>query len=293
MECRFVSRGMSNHTTARTTQASRSTHRPQGLTTSQQEGLTRLKAFLAIKRQVNHVAGISPRPIPLIVGPSGAGKTTLVRHFAQSEGLEMMDFCSATWLPSGAHGTPTVTTIRKFVEKNDAGILFIDELDKFSASQDYYRSVQQEVYALTDGRVSSFEGWTPEIQKKFRENFFIVGAGTWQHLFKKQTKPGRLNLDGQDSIPEELLMRFNAMLIVLDPPTPDYFRERFLELHRALRVALPSPERLTKLVDRAVASKKNNRAIEAYLSYLLEKNYRAGNPLLGVPRCNWDDPIAI
>jgi MoxR-like ATPase len=253
---------------------STSSNRPAiTLTDGQREGLFRLRAFYAMKKTAGYVAGIDSRPIPLIVGPSGSGKSTLVRHFVESQKLPMMDFCSGTWLTSGSRGTPpTLTAIRQFVEEVDAGVLFIDELDKFSADQDYYRSIQQEVYALLDGRLSSFEGWTADIQKKFHRNFFIIGAGTWQHLFK--TAEGRIDLDNQDSIPDELLMRFNARAIVLDPPSARDFRERFTAIHQELKVPLPSSERMKRLITRAVASRKNNRVLEAYLSYILERQYR-------------------
>jgi len=243
------------------------------LTDSQREGLFRLRAFYAMKLNTGYVAGIDARPIPLIIGSSGSGKSTLVRHFAESKKLPMMDFCSGTWLTSGSRGNPTtLTTIQQFVEQVNAGIIFIDELDKFSADQDYHRSIQQEIYALLDGRLSSFEGWSADIQKKFQRNFFIIGAGTWQHFFK--TSQGRIDLDAQDSIPDELLMRFNARAIVLDPPSARNFRERFTAIHEELKVPLPSPERMKRLIERAVASRKNNRVLEAYLSYMLERQYR-------------------
>ncbi len=257
------------------------------LTRSQIEGLARLECNWAITQAGEYVAGTGARPIPLIVGPSGSGKTRLVEHFADSISVPVLKLSSGNWSPSGSRVTPcTHETIRDFVSPNARGIVFIDEVDKFTGEQDYYRSVQIEVFAILDGNLDGFAGWSEEERERFRRRFLIVGAGTWQDMFRANQRSvgftsgpnasvdavgDPIDLRNQTAIPEELLNRFNARLIHLLPPTAEDFRARFTEIHQALGIALPSPARMDKLVRRALESGKHNRAVEAYLNFLLEK----------------------
>jgi SpoVK/Ycf46/Vps4 family AAA+-type ATPase len=253
------------------------------LSKSQQKLLGPLKAFWRIKREGKRVAGYDPRPIPLIVGPSGSGKTALVRHFAALEELPMKDFNVGTWLVSGAKTEPqTLSEIADFLDGHEHGVLFIDEVDKLFGSTDWTRHVQQEIYALLDARTDSFPGWGKSLRQKLIRNFFIIGAGTWQARYevrrrllgfggKKPTDPWDIDVEAQNEIPEELLMRFNADILRLRPLEKEEFVERIREIHDELKIPQLSEERLSALAEKATASGRHNRWLEAYLSRRLRE----------------------
>ncbi len=242
-----------------------------------------LQAHWCVRQRGMHVAGYDPRPIPLIVGPSGSGKSALVRHFAKIEKLPIKDFNVGTWVVTGAKADPpTLDEIADFIRGNERGVLFIDEVDKLVATTDWSRNIQQEIYALLDGRTDSFPGWDEAVTKKLARDFFLVGAGTWQTRYagrqhalgfgaKEASNVWAIELDRQDEIPEELLMRFNADVLYLRPLTKAEFGERIASIHDALALARPTSERLDQLSEKAVASRRHNRWLEAYASRIIRR----------------------
>lgn len=254
------------------------------LSASQRELLAPLQAHWRIKQRGERIAGYDPRPIPLLVGPSGSGKTALVRHFAATEQMPMKDFNVGTWIVSGARAEPpTLDEIGDFVRANDRGVLFLDEVDKLHGVSDWLRNIQQEIYALLDGRTDSFPGWDASLAEKLARNFFIVGAGTWQTRYagrqhalgfgvKAESNAWSIELNEQDEIPEELLMRFNADVLYLRPLTKLEFSERILAIHDALIMFRPTDERLDHLAEKAVVSGRHNRWLEAYASRMLRSD---------------------
>lgn len=251
------------------------------LTASQREVLEPLQAHWLIKQRGERVAGYDPRPNPLIVGPSGSGKTAVVRHFAAREKMPMKDFNVGTWIITGAKAEPpTLDEIGDFIRNNARGVLFFDELDKLCATTDWTRCIQQEIYALLDGRTDSFPFWDEEMAKKLERDFFIVGAGTGQRRYAGRDLAlgfgatdtddrWAIELNKQDQLPEELLMRFNAEVLFLHPPTKTEFGERIIKIHDELALARPTDEQLERLSERALISCRHNRWLEAYASRLL------------------------
>jgi hypothetical protein len=254
------------------------------LTASQRELLVPLQAHWLIKQRGECVAGYDPRPIPLIVGPSGSGKTALVRHFAAKEKIPMKDFNIGTWIITGAKADPpTLDEIGDFIRNNERGVLFLDEVDKLYATTDWSRCIQQEIYALLDGRTDSFSSWDDTMARKLARDFFLVGAGTWQMRYagrhhalgfgaKKADDAWAIELDRQDEIPEELLMRFNAEVLHLRPLTKIEFSERIIAIHDVLALVRPTEERLEQLSEKAVVSCRHNRWLEAYASHMLRSD---------------------
>ena len=262
------------------------------LSRSQQKGLAKLQGFYHVKQRAERIAGVAARPIPLIVGPSGSGKTHLIGEFARQKSLPLFDCNFGTWNVTGSHNqNTTLKQIAEFMRQHERGLVFIDEVDKVNGTSDWARSVSQEIYALLDGRMESFDTWTHEEMDKFRKHFFLVGAGTWQSLHTENQKTvgfhheegevsGKIDLNRQTSIESELLYRFNADIVHLDPPGAEEFREKIVQIRKELNIRPLAPEQLRKLVDRAVASRKHHRFLEAYVSHLLAKEVR--QPQLGL-----------
>jgi hypothetical protein len=70
-------------------------------------------------------------------------------------------------------------------------------------------------------------------------------------------------------IPEELLFRFNARLIEIQPMTAAELLQRIEAIHRELSMPELEPSVLDALVREAIASRKNTRWLEAYLFSIL------------------------
>jgi len=63
------------------------------LTKSQLDAYSKLSHFLRLKKAGPIIAGVSTRPNPLIVGPSGVGKTLLAQAFASNALKGRNDTC--------------------------------------------------------------------------------------------------------------------------------------------------------------------------------------------------------
>ena len=76
---------------------------PLHLTASQKKAAERLDFFWRIKRSgSSRVGSTETRSIPLLVGPSGAGKTASIRDFATRHGLPLFSISAGVWIVRGA-----------------------------------------------------------------------------------------------------------------------------------------------------------------------------------------------
>ena len=249
------------------------------LSRHQRAAIAELKTAYDAFSENLELGGYKPRP-PLVVGPSGVGKTTIIRALAKMAGLPMMLAEPSNWILRGAYTKPyTLDVIGDFVAQHDEGIIAIDECDKFGAEggQDWWRSVRGEAMALIEKKTEAL-AWGQELKRKLQERFFVVGMGTWQAFFRRVTRNTmdedcrHVNfheLMAEDSIPEELLARFGNP-ILLQPPSREDFEEGIKHIHIQLKSS-PSKAEMDTLVDDAVESGKNARWLEDYATAQLFK----------------------
>lgn len=185
---------------------------------------------------------IQPRTSRLIAGPSGVGKTHLVRSFARAQGYGFLSLSYGAWLPAGSkHDENTAELVMKFIAAHERCVIAIDELDKMHGGlrQEWSVSIQNDLFALLDR--TWFQGSTEikeRIQQKLRENVFIVGMGTWQTLWSvaggatrtigfRQSASADMGdqIRAAKTIPTELLNRFHHEILLLEPMTAADFAD--------------------------------------------------------------------
>ena len=109
---------------------------PIKLTVSQERAYADLQFFLEMHRRgVRRVGGIETRPCPLIIAPSGAGKTFFINRLAEENELPLYSLNVQNWIVRGAKndGQLTLAQIAEFVRSNgNGGIIFVDEVNKLS-----------------------------------------------------------------------------------------------------------------------------------------------------------------
>jgi len=249
------------------------------LSRHQKKALQTLRQAYQIFSKQKSIAGISLRS-PLLIGASGGGKTTVVRSLAEEEGLAYLLLDGADWILSGAATDPqTLQKIRQFIQTHPKGLIAIDECDKLGTPAEHghawWKSVRGEIMTVIEKRADNWAGWTEEEKKKLQENFFVVGLGTWQHLFRKKSslgfhdaKPNTVNYEeikNDGNIPEELLARFGKP-IVLQSLQPEDYLEILERIHEEIG---GTPNDLLALAQKAERSGKEYRWVEDYVSDLL------------------------
>jgi SpoVK/Ycf46/Vps4 family AAA+-type ATPase len=97
-------------------------------------------------------SAITPRTALLLAGPTGIGKSHLVRNFARSEGMGFLRLSFGDWLPVGSRGDcHTVDIVEEFISHHERCLIFFDEykLDR-EYRNDWTAVVLNELYALLD-----------------------------------------------------------------------------------------------------------------------------------------------
>ena len=267
------------------------------LTPSQQKAYARLDFFFRIGlKRIRPFQGIKPRPFPLLVGPSGCGKTFLVSTLASEYDLSFFSVNINNWIVRGAKADlkPTMSQIAEYVQSNDRGVIFIDEVNKLKKSHTgesaWTADIFTEVIALLDrdGRLENmgFEGALEKLQK----NFIIVGAAAFHEEWMDSLRSGALIgfapcevsekdqeakftkiIQKQESVPEELLNRFNDRLIVIMPPTKEEYAGRITSIRNYYELPPLFPDELNQLADEAVESGKMMRWLEGYVTDCLDR----------------------
>jgi SpoVK/Ycf46/Vps4 family AAA+-type ATPase len=251
----------------------------------QQEAYAQLRLFsdLLFHRQWQS-SFLSPRLLPLIVGPTGVGKSHVVKTLAHDLSLPFLRLTSSNWIVSGSRDLTTATRVQQFVSAHNSGIIQVDELDKFQQStSDWCRHVTGEVFDLLDGIILH----DLDLSKKLRTRMLIIGSGTWQDLWSK-TNGGTIGFKAPEShesneeirrkirdsnIIPQLLRRFNSSLIVIRPAEENDYRN---SAHTIGLVGLANSLGLPLDYGEAVRSQCGSRWLEEKYTQLLLLAVRNG-----------------
>jgi len=196
---------------------------------------------------VQILPNLNLRLYPLLIGPTGVGKSQIVRTAANRLGAYYLRICRGDWNVVGSRaGRPTTYQVLDYVATYPKVLLHIDELDKFSDLQsgDWSAAIAGNLWGLLDGvhpvaeylRDVTF-GDQPaptgqELEAKIK-NLWIVGSGTWQNVYQNSRAGSSIGF-GRDSndekvgmeaimssnlVSRELLNRFNNDAIFLEYPS--------------------------------------------------------------------------
>jgi hypothetical protein len=227
---------------------------PTHLTRAQHHALERIVRLGHLHfSRVATGCSIRPRLWPLLVGPTGSGKSFIAREAAHQLDAVYKRVSYGDWVVQGSRQVSTCYTIIHEALTFPRLLLHIDELDKLPVGnvEDWSRAVGTEVWGLLDGElpIRRFLG-DPELKLSkeeslalasggLMEKLFIVGSGTWQLHFDAAKTPRSLGFGGGDSSPKdagahvvsslesvrgvasELLARFDGTLLFLEPPDID------------------------------------------------------------------------
>lgn len=234
--------------------------------------------------------GVSLRIAPLVIGPSGVGKTHVITMAARALGLPVIRMTVGDWIIQAARQPPcALEVLQQHLNQHHRFVLFIDELDKLSLSRigsEYSRFQHAEIYAALDRSITYHcargSSWTEEHAEKLRHNVMIVGGGTWHDLWKdSHRRPLGFGQTAQDTddiskqirqariIPDELLNRFSDRWLLLHP----YTVEDFQTLARQIGLGSEDFDPVA-----AVASGGNFRAIQNALTSRALKRYYTQHP---------------
>lgn len=237
-----------------------------------------------------HDLPIKPRLTPLIVGPSGVGKTFLVRHLSKACSAGFLRMSYGEWQPIAARSSPSTHAfdrIHNLLTQHGRVVIFIDELEKMRSDHEWSNCVMQELFLLLDRNPSITSGrssWDPQALLTLHRNTFIVGAGTWQDVWTSSRRAGFADeppeeeaveigrrIEASAKVPEELLKRFDGQFVVI----PHYSADDFacvLTRHNDHVAPQLRIEITDALIDQLVAGRRNMRAVQELIGRrLLER----------------------
>jgi SpoVK/Ycf46/Vps4 family AAA+-type ATPase len=189
--------------------------------------------------------GLTPLFSPLVVGSSGVGKSHLIRLLAEELDVPLLRLSPQEWIVIGSRESPrTLERIYDFVKENVRGIVAIDELEKFADSgSEWGKCSRLELFDVLDKTVNQKTkdmNWTEADKVSFRNNFMVVGTGTWQSIWERARAP-ELGFGSQGTsvgteeirrlirksnvIPPELLRRFNERIVVIPLPVESQYEK--------------------------------------------------------------------
>lgn len=245
---------------------------------------------------------IKPRFNLFISGPTGVGKTYLIRAVASELSLPMLELKASSWMPMGSSARGSRVTwpaIMDFCRDNKRGIIFLDEADKLYGFDDWASYIRVEIFSLLDRSPpahvqfspSDDDGLDPDTLAKnlrnlglaegrLQQSIFIIGAGAFQSMWRKREEKAigfnpikdepKAELELKDMaqvVPPEIANRFISPVLSLQPLS----RADYLCMIDELAPHLPRDLRKMftaigiSCVDRAVEDQTGCRWIENIL----------------------------
>jgi hypothetical protein len=151
-----------------------------------------------------HDLSIRPRFARFIAGPTGTGKSFLVRRLAEQLDLPLLDLAASSWIPLGCSqrgARPTWTDILAFLRENLRGIIFLDEVDKLTGQSSWMQFLRVEAFYLLDGRIpdpvilqTCNTDEEPEslalntlAKTRLADSFLVIGAGAFQDIVEARS----------------------------------------------------------------------------------------------------------
>lgn len=244
----------------------------------------------------------------LLSGPSGSGKSQIINTLSAELKVPVLRLNVSSWIPYNASsGSPyTWDKVKEFVELNDRGIIFLDELDKLGGKAAWVSYIRLEIHELLDKKFPAFfesdenrdehcvfdveyESQEPSNESsreafidKFSDNFLIIGAGAWQFawLGGAKNKMGFSPSEAEDTakanlseheihemLSPELRRRFRSDVVTLDPLK----KEDYLKLIDEITEKLSEPY-ATLFIEEA--TNRIPRALERQLEFrMLEEAF--------------------
>ncbi len=243
---------------------------------------------------------VKPRFSRFLSGPTGIGKTHLVRCLAGELGVPLLQLSILTWVPLGCTqrgARPTWIDVYDFARSNERGIIFLDETDKLRSNTPWQDYLRVEAFLLLDRTLpqtlrpdgDDYDDFCTGkemslVQERLRHSVFLVGAGAFQSVWRrKQTVQIGFNPSTEEPasgidqsamgkvVPPELANRFAGPILCLPP----LGRAEYIALAEAVLPDLP-PRLRTKFtlmarskVDEAVASGLGCRWVEELLLHAM------------------------
>jgi hypothetical protein len=196
---------------------------------------------------VQIIPDLKLRLYPLLIGPTGVGKSQIVKTAANRLGAYYLRICRGDWNVVGSRaGRPTTYQVLDYVATYPRVLLHIDELDKFTDLQsgDWSAAISGNLWSMLDGvhpvaeylrDVTFTDKPAPtgeELEARIK-NLWIVGSGTWQSVYKNSRagssigfgrnsndeKVGMEAIIASNLISSELLNRFNNDVVFLEYPS--------------------------------------------------------------------------
>ena len=190
---------------------------------------------------------IRPRFSRFLSGPTGSGKTHVVKSVATELGTPILIVSATNWMPLGCSqkgARPTWSDIATFCQRHERGIIFVDELDKFGGvGSSWMDHIRVEAFQLLDQIFPDtalagdddyeLSGATldhSQVADRLLNNILIVGAGAFQGIWSEKRAPhigfGKKTEDAcsdisksmmSRQIPAEITNRFAGPILVLRP----------------------------------------------------------------------------